>query len=289
MKAAPFDYVVPTTLDDAVSALAAGGEEAKLLAGGQSLVPLLALRFAQPALLVDLNRIEELAYVKATEDGGLAIGSMTRIRELETHPLFVERAPLAVEAVPLISHRQIRNRSTIGGSIAHADPAAELPAVARALDASFIARSPRGERTIAASDFFRTYFTTALGPDEILKEIRLPPLRPRTGTAILEVSRRRGDFALAGAAATITLEGGVCANASVVLFGVADRPVAIALGDLRGSSITEQRASEAGAFASAAIEPVSDIHASGAYRKRVAAVLTRRTLLAAAERAAARS
>lgn len=289
MKSAPFDYVAPTSLDEAISALSAGGEEAKILAGGQSLVPLLALRFAQPALLVDLNRVEGLSYVKVAKDGGLSIGSMTRIHELEINPCFAERAPLVSEAAPLISHRQIRNRSTIGGSIAHADPAAELPAVARALGATLVARSPRGERAIPASEFFRTYFTTALAPDEVLTEIRLPAPRPRTGAAILEVSRRRGDFALVGAAATVSLEGEACSDANVVLFGVADRPVVVALGGLRRLSVTAERAREAGDFASASIEPGSDIHASAAYRKRVAAVLTRRALLSAAERAATRA
>jgi len=288
VKAAPFDYVAPTSLEEAVSALAAGGPEAKLLAGGQSLVPLLALRIAQPALLVDLNRVQGLAYVRAAADGGLAIGSMTRIQALADNPHVTARAPLVAEAVPLISHRQIRNRSTIVGSLAHADPAAELPAVVRALGATLIARSPRGERAIAAAEFFRTHLTTALASDEVLAEIRLPPPRPRTGAAILEVSRRRGDFALAGAAATVGLERGTCANAGVVLFGVADRPVAISLDGLRGVSLSFERAREAGAHAAASIEPGSDIHASGAYRRRVAAVLTRRALLVAAERAAAR-
>lgn len=289
MKAAPFEYAAPASIDAAVAALAAAGDEAKVLAGGQSLVPLLALRFAQPTLLVDLNRIRELAFVRASADGGLSIGSMTRIQDLGVNPLVAARAPLAADAVPFISHRQIRNRSTIGGSLSHADPAAELPAVVLGLGATLVARSPRGERAIPASQFFRTYFTTALAPDEILTEVRLPPPAPRTGSAVLEMARRRGDFALVGVAATVTLAGGACAQASVVLFGVADRPVAVALDALRGTPITVERAREAGERASTGIEPRSDIHASGAYRKRVTAVLVRRALLAAAERAAARA
>lgn len=288
MKSAPFDYVAPGTIEEAVSALASGGEEAKVLAGGQSLVPLLALRFAQPTLLVDLNRIPELAYVRPADDGGLVIGSMTRTHELEVNLLVAERLPLAAEAAPLIAHRQIRNRGTIGGSISYAHPAAELPAVALALGATLVARSPRGERAIPASEFFRTYFTTALAPDEVLTEIRFPAPRPRTGWAALEVSRRSGDLALVGVAATVTIEDGACADARVVLFGVGDAPVAIAgVADaLRGQAVTAERARDAGAVASASIEPASDIHASGDYRKRVAAVLTRRALLRAAERGA---
>ncbi|MCC6222978.1 MAG: xanthine dehydrogenase family protein subunit M [Thermoleophilia bacterium] len=288
MKPAPFDHVAPGSIDEAVSALASGGDDAKILAGGQSLVPLLSLRFAQPSLLVDLNRVSELAYVRPADDGGLAIGAMTRTHQLEVDPIVAERIPLAAEAAPLISHRQIRNRGTIGGSIAHADPSAELPAVALALGATLVSRSPRGERQTAAADFFRGYFTTALEADEILTEVRFPPARPGTGSAVLEVSRRAGDFALVGAAATVTLDDGACASASVVVFGVADRPVAVpaAAEVLRGGPVTAESARAAGAAVCAAVEPGSDIHATGAYRKQVAGVLARRALGIAAGRAA---
>jgi CO/xanthine dehydrogenase FAD-binding subunit len=287
MKPPLFDYSAPKSVADAVSALAAGGDEAKVLAGGQSLVPLLAFRFAQPSLLVDLNGIRELADVRETDDGGVAIGAMTRTHQLEVSPLLAERWPLAVAAAPSIGHRQIRNRGTIGGSIAHADPAAELPAVALASGVTLVARSPRGTREIAARDFFLGYFTTALEPDEILVELRVPPPAPATGAALVEVSRRHGDFALVGAAAQVTLDGGRCADARVALVGVADRPVEVAADALRGAAVTAESAGEVGAEASAAIDPTSDLHASGAYRKQVASVVVRRALLEAAARAEA--
>jgi CO/xanthine dehydrogenase FAD-binding subunit len=227
--------------------------------------------------------------VRETDDGGVAIGAMTRTHELEVAPLLAARWPLAAAAAPYIGHRQIRNRGTIGGSIAHADPAAELPAVALASRVTLVARGPRGSREIAAADFFQTYFTTSLEFDEILTEIRIPPPAPRFGAAFVEVSRRHGDFALVGAAATVTLDGAGCADARVALVGVADTPVDVpgAAEILRGKAVTEETAREVGAEASAAIDPGSDLHASGSYRKQVAAVVTRRALLQAAERAAA--
>jgi len=288
MKAAPFEYLAPLSVEAAVEALAAGGDEAKVLAGGQSLMPMLALRMAQPALLVDLNRVGELAYLEPAPDGGLAIGSMTRIQELAGNRLIAERAPLAAEATPLISHRQIRNRSTVGGSLAHADPAAELPAVMLALEATLIARSASGERSIPAAEFFQTYFTTALAADEVLTEIRIPAPAPGSGWAVLEISRRSGDFALAGVAAMVVLDSGVCTEARIVAFGVSHAPVALksAARILCGSVVTEERAREVAAAAAGALAPGSDIHASAAYRKRVAGVLVRRAVLCAAQRAA---
>lgn len=289
MKPPIFDYVAPTTVAEAVGALAEGGDDAKVLAGGQSLVPLLAFRVIAPSLLVDLNRIPELAYVRPTDGGGVAIGAMTRTRELEESPLLAERWPLAAVAAPMIGHRQIRNRGTIGGSIAHNDPAAELAAVALATNATLVARGREGERTIPAAEFFRTFFTTALAWDEILTEIRVPAPVPKTGTAFVEVARRHGDLALVGAAVTVTLDGDAVADACVVLMGVGDGPVPVpaAAEILRGNELTEARAREASEEASAAIDPVSDLHASAIYRKEVAAVVTRRALLEAAGRAAA--
>jgi carbon-monoxide dehydrogenase medium subunit len=288
VKPPKFEYARPSTVDEAVSALVAGGEEAKVLAGGQSLVPLLAFRFAQPSLLVDLNRISDLAYVRE-DGGGLAIGAMTRTRQLEVDPLIAERWPLAAAAAPFIGHRQIRNRGTIGGSIAHADPAAELPSVAVASRVTLVARGPNGTREIPAAEFFQTYFTTSLEPNEILAEIRVPAPQPRTGAAFVEVSRRHGDFALVGVAVTVTLDDGGCSDARVVLLGVGDRPVEVSAAAeiLRGAGVTEESARAVGAEASAAIEPSSDLHASSEYRTEVAAVVTRRALLEAAARAAA--
>jgi aerobic carbon-monoxide dehydrogenase medium subunit len=289
VKPPKFDYVAAGSVDEALSALAEGGDEAKVLAGGQSLMPLLAFRFAQPSLLVDLNPIRELAYVRASGDG-LAVGALTRTHQLDVSPDVAAGWPLAAAAVRFIGHRQIRNRGTVGGSIAHADPAAELPAVAVASRATLVARSARGDREIPASDFFLTYFTTALEPDEILAEIRVPAPAPRTGVAFTEVARRHGDFALVGVAATVTLNGSGCADANVVLLGVGDRPVVVAAAAdiLRGSPVTEDAAREVGAAVSAAIDPAPDLHASGTYRKEVAGVLTRRALLTAAEQAGAR-
>jgi CO/xanthine dehydrogenase FAD-binding subunit len=289
VKPPKFDYVAAGSVDEALSALADGGDEAKVLAGGQSLMPLLAFRFAQPTLLVDLNRVPELAYVRETGDG-LAVGAMTRTHQLEVSSEVAARWPLAAAAAPFIGHRQIRNRGTVGGSIAHADPAAELPAVALASRATLVARSARGDREIPAAEFFVTYFTTALEPDEILAEIRVPAPPKRTGVAFIEVARRHGDFALVGVAATVTLNGGGVADASVVVLGVGDRPVAVpaAAEVLRGSPVSEESAREAGDAASAAIDPSGDLHASAVYRKEVAAVLTRRALLEAAGKAVAR-
>jgi carbon-monoxide dehydrogenase medium subunit len=287
LKPAQFEHVAPASLAEAVAALAAGDDDVKVLAGGQSLVPLLAFRFAQPSLLVDLNRIAELAFVREAEDGGLVVGAMTRTHQLEADPRIAARWPLAAAAVQYIGHRQIRNRGTIGGSIAHADPAAELPAVALASRVRLAVTGPHGTREIPAAEFFRTYFTTALEPDEILTEIRIPKLAPRTGAAFVEVARRHGDFALVGAAATVTLAGDGVADAAVVLISVGDTPVEVtsAAEILRGSPLTEESARAVGAAASAAVEPGSDMHASSAYRKRVAAVVTRRALLEAAGRA----
>ncbi len=288
MKPAPFRYFAPQTLDEALSLLAEHGYDAKALAGGQSLVPAMNFRLAQPAVLVDLNRIPELAFVQAADDGGLRIGAMTRQRTLERDPLVEARAPLIHAAMPHIAHAQIRNRGTIGGSLAHADPAAELPAVALALDASFRLRSQRGERWVAASEFFVSLFTTALEPDELLVEVALPPPLPRTGWAIQEVARRHGDYALVGVATALTLdEAGRCRQARIALLSVGDGPVlakkAAAL--LAGERPTPDLITTvAETVARDEIDPASDIHASAAYRRHLAKVLTRRALTEAFER-----
>ena len=255
----------------------------KVLAGGQSLVPMLAFRLLRPSVLVDLNRIPELAGIRELEDGGLEVGAMTRTHELEVSPAVAERWPLAREAAPLIGHRQIRNRGTVGGSIAHADPAAELPAVAVASGATLAVQGPAGVRDIPAAEFFTGVFTTALGPGELLTAIRIPRPPAGLGTAFSEVSRRLGDFALAGAAAAVVLDGDVCVDASLVLIGVDATPVAIpAAGDLlRGTSVTVEDAARVGEEARALVEPGSDQHATADYRRELAAVVARRALLAA--------
>ena len=286
MKAAPFDYVAPTSVDEAISVLAGARGEAKVLAGGQSLLPVLAFRLARPSLLVDLNRIPELSYVRESDDGGLTVGAMTRTHELEVSPLVATRWPLARDAAPHIGHRQIRNRGTVGGSIAHADPAAELPAVALATCATLVVRGPQGRRTIPATEFFVSVFTTALASDEVVTEIRVPPLPGRSGSAFVEVSRRQGDFALAGAAATVTFDGTVCTGAMLVLIGVGPSPIEIPVaGVLCGTGVGERQVAAAAEQARALVDPGSDIHGSASYRTELATVVGRRALLEAARRA----
>ena len=289
MKPAPFSYDRPEALAEAIAVLSEFGDEAKVLAGGQSLVPLLSLRFARPARLVDVTGIPDLGGIRPLPDGGVAIGATTRTRALEVDHTIAARVPLAAEAAPFIAHRQIRNRGTVGGSIAHADPAAELPAVMLALGATAAVHGPQGSREIAMSDLYRGVYTTALASDEILTEIRVPPPPPATGCAFIEIARRRGDFALAGAAAVVTVDDGRCTAATVALVGVADRPLAVpqATAPLCGVAIDEVAAGEAGERAAAAARPRSDIHASSDYRRALVAVLVRRALLRAAARALA--
>ena len=287
MKPPIFDYVAPETLDEAVAALVQGDDETKVLAGGQSLVPLLAFRFAQPSLLVDLNRVRELAYVRETADGGLAVGAMTRTHDSRFRrgrdPLAARRHCSAVHRPPTDPQPRDRRRQHRTRR-----PAAELPSVALASHVTLIARGPRGSREIPASEFFVTYFTTALESDEVLAEIRVPPPAPNSGVAFAEAARRHGDFALVGVSATVELNPNGCSDACIVLVGVGDRPVEVTAAPeiLRGNTITEVLAREAGEAASAAINPTSDLHASATYRKEVARVLTRRALLDAAAKAA---
>ena len=287
MKPAPFDYFTPATLDEALALLAEHGADAKPLAGGQSLIPAMNFRLARPAVLVDLNRISELAYVRA--ESGVAIGAMTRQRVVERSDVVARAAPLLAEALPSIAHPQIRNRGTVGGSIAHADPSAELPAVMLALEARFQARSATGERSIPAADFFQGMLETALAPGELLVEIALPPLPARTGTAFLEVARRHGDYALVGVAAIVTLDArGRCQEARFGLLSVGDGPVLAteAANLLAGQTPSADLLRAAGdAAATHDIDPPSDIHASAAYRRQLVAVLTRRALARAFERA----
>ncbi|HZE74314.1 MAG TPA: xanthine dehydrogenase family protein subunit M, partial [Gemmatimonadales bacterium] len=226
MKPAPFDYHRPDTADEALAILADLGGDAKPLAGGQSLVPAMNFRLARPAVLVDLNRIAPLAYIEESPDGGLLIGAMTRQRAAERSGRVARKAPLLFEALPWIAHPQIRNRGTMGGSLAHADPAAELPAVMVALDARFLLRSRTASRTVPAQDFYTGILTTVLGPDELLTEIRIPPRPARAGSAFIELARRHGDFALVGVAVDLALDQrGACASARIALLSVGDGPV----------------------------------------------------------------
>lgn len=290
MKPAPFDYFAPATVDEALALLAEHGGDAKPLAGGQSLIPAMNFRLARPAVLVDLNRIPALAYVRA-ESGGVAIGAMTRQRAVERSDVVAAAAPLLAEAMPSIAHAQIRNRGTVGGSIAHADPSAELPAIMVALEARFTVRGAAGERVVPASAFFKGMLETALAPDDLLVEIALPPLPDRTGTAFLEMARRHGDYALVGVAVAVSLDPrGACRTARIALLSVGDAPVLAdgAVQILVGERPSDALARAAGdAAATRDIDPPSDIHASAAYRRRLAAVLTRRALTRAFQRAGA--
>jgi CO/xanthine dehydrogenase FAD-binding subunit len=240
----------------------------------------------RPTYLVDLNDIPGLDGLRV-EDGRLAIGALTRQRTVERSALVRERCPLLADAMPQIGHAQIRNRGTVGGSLAHADPAGELPAVAAALGAELILRSRRGERRLTPEAFFVAYLTTAVEPDELLVETRVPVAPPRTGTAFLEVSRRHGDFAIVGVAATLTVdEGGVCTACAVAVTGVGPTPVVAgeATRALVGVKPDAGAFDEVGRRLASALRPDSDLHASSDYRKHLARVLTRRALARAAER-----
>jgi carbon-monoxide dehydrogenase medium subunit len=245
-------------------------------------------RLVQAALLVDLNGLAELDYVREV-DGELRLGALTRQRRLEHDPLIARWSPLLREAMPHVAHPQIRNRGTVGGSLAHADPAAELPVVAVALGARLKAQSARGERWIPAEDFFRGLFTTGLTPDEMLVEAALPALAPRTGTAFVEFARRRGDYALMGVAAVVTLDdGGACRQARLVYLNAGEGPVIArqAADLLRGQPPSAAVIEAAAATASdEEIDPLGNVHASPAYQRHLARVLTRRALAQAFERA----
>ena len=288
MKPAPFRYVRPSSVDEAISVLAAEGYGAKPLAGGQSLIPAMNFRLAQPAVLVDLGDLDDLRYIRETE-GGLVMGAMTTHSAVERSAVVKERAPLLAEAMPWIAHLQIRNRGTVGGSLAHADPASELPAVMLALDARLRLRGPGGDRTVAFCDFCTGLFSTALAPDELVTAVEIPTLPNGTGCAFKEVSRRHGDFALVGVCAVLTLDaGGTCTRASVTLLSVGDGPVCANTAEdlLLGRPPTADAIREAAeAAATRDIDPPADIHASAPYRRQLARVLTTRALETATRRA----
>jgi CO/xanthine dehydrogenase FAD-binding subunit len=291
MKPAPFRYVAAESLGQALTAKAVNGDEARFLAGGQSLVPAMNFRLARPSMLIDVNPLRELDYVRVGGDGGLRIGALTRHRTLERDALVAQHAPLVAEAVRHVAHPQIRNRGTLGGNLAHADPASELPAVMLALGARFRARSARGERWIDAHAFFRGPLTTALGPEEMLVEIALPALSARSGTCFVEVARRRGDYALVGVAAVVTLgEDGTCTAAGLALCGAGATPVRAtrAVAALAGRRADEHAFRDAAAAVDGEIDPPANVHATAAFRRHLAGVLTRRAFATAAGRAGGR-
>jgi carbon-monoxide dehydrogenase medium subunit len=290
MKPAPFKYVAPDSLEEAVDLAAQHGTQAKLLAGGQSLIPAMNFRVVQPAMLIDLNRISELRYVRPMDDGSLAIGAMTTQHQLETDPLVRERAPLLSEALPYIAHPQIRNRGTLGGSLVHADPAAELPVIALACGVRLKARGLNGERWIEVGDFFQGMFVTDLSEEELLTEVVLPPLLQGTGWSFIEASRRRGDYAMMGVAALVSLnDDGMCASARLVYLNAGDGPVDAteAAGSLIGRKPEVTAYEQAAAIASEKeIDPFGNLHASVDFQRHLARVLTRRALEQAFDRAA---
>ena len=286
MKPPVFEYTPVASVEEAIAELAQHGDAAKLLAGGQSLVPLLNMRLATPARLIDLNRITALAHI-TLRAGGLAIGAMTRQRAVERSALAAAHTPLLAAALPWVGHFQIRNRGTVGGSLSHADPAAELPAVALCLDARFTARGPAGERILEADEFFRTQLTTALEPTELLTEVWFPSTPREAGSAWLELARRHGDYALVGVGAVVALAGDRIGEARLALTGVGDRPVRAREAEARlvGQSLTPRVLDAAAEAIRRAIDPGSDIHATAAYRRHVAGVLALRAIRLAVGRA----
>lgn len=286
MKPARFDHLLPTNLDDALAMLAEHAPDARPLAGGQSLVPMMNFRLARPTVLIDLNKISDLAYIRDAGDY-LAIGAMTRERTIENSDLVRTAAPLLHDATLHIGHLPIRSRGTIGGSLSNADPAAEYPATVLALDATLVAQSVRGERMIPAAAFFDGVMTTTLEPDEILTEIRVPRAPPGSGAALVEISRRLGDFALAGVAAQIVLDGDSVTDIRLAACGVGPGPIRLTGSEmiLRERGLSDDALAAAGDAAAAAADPDGDVHATAAYRRKMAGVMTKRAVEKAAARA----
>ena len=282
-----FDYFAPRSLEEALQLLAQHGPEAKLLAGGHSLLPLMKLRLAAPRVLIDLGKVGGLSYIR--EDGGrIALGAMTTHAEIEHSDLLKRRAPLLAETAAEIGDVQVRNCGTLGGTAAHADPAADYPAALLALDAEFVLASPQGTRAVAARDFFVDMLTTVLAPGEILTEVRLAADGVRTGSAYKKLHQLASGFAIVGVAARVTLEAsGRCAGVAVGITGVAPKPyraTGVERG-LGGQTLDSKRIAEAAVQAARGVEPLSDLHASARYRAAMATVFTRRALAAALERA----
>jgi CO/xanthine dehydrogenase FAD-binding subunit len=289
MKAANFDYLRVSTIEEACQALADGGEDARIIAGGQTMVPLMAMRLARPALLIDINHVDALAGIEQDVDE-LVIKSCTRQADALASDIVRDSLPLLAEALSHVGHTQTRNRGTVGGSLVNADPSAEIPLIACALDAVMVARSVRGERRIAADAFFEFAMTTSLEPDECLTEVRFPIWRDtRCGHGFHEISIRDSDFALAAAAAQLTLDdAGNCTRINVAIGGAS--PAALRLGTveqaLLGTALKEEDVTAACAMIDAVIDPQSDVHADSAYRGRVVKIMAARAILSARDHAA---
>jgi aerobic carbon-monoxide dehydrogenase medium subunit len=281
MKPAPFRYIAPSSLEEAISNLHQYGSDAKLLAGGQSLIPALNFRCLKPAVVIDLNPLTDLDTIQKGVEGDLLIGAMTRYQTLEFDPTVRDFAPLMHGAVPYIAHTAIRSRGTMGGSLAYADPAAEMPAVTLALDARYKAISTRGERWIPAEDFFLNMFATALQPDEMLVEVSIPAMPPHSYWAFHEVARRHGDRVLSGAAAVITVsEDGTYRKVNLVYLNAARTPLKAKRAEklLVGSRGTPEAVEAAAQMAQEEVSPEDDVHATADFRRHLVAELTRRTL-----------
>jgi aerobic carbon-monoxide dehydrogenase medium subunit len=286
MKPAAFKYFDPETIPEAVALLAQYGGDGKVLAGGQSLMPMLNMRLARVEALIDLNRVGDLSYILPC-GSGVAIGAMTRQRRLESDRLVAERAPLLPELVTLIAHAQIRSRGTVGGSVAHGDPGAELPAAVLALDVELIVVGPDGERTLTPDELYLGYLVTALEPEEVLRELRFPSLPPGTGCSVKEIARRHGDFALAGVIAVLTYQPPHLSDARLAYFGLGGRPLRFPDVErlLVGAVPSEAVFDAAARLAAASVQPGEDIHGTVAYRRSLAGTVTRRALSEALGRA----
>jgi CO/xanthine dehydrogenase FAD-binding subunit len=288
MKPAPFEYRVPDTLEETLELLEQHGSDAKILAGGQSLIPSMNFRVLQPSMLVDINRLSDLETFRANDQGGVTIGALARQARLEHDPLIADRLPLLHETLPNIAHPQIRNRGTIAGSLVHADPASELPVYALARQARMRVRSVRDERWIEAADFFLGMFTTALNPDEMLVEIEVSALPEGAGWSFQEMARRRGDYALMGLAALLILDqGGLCQDARLVYLNAGDGPMRAQAAEkvLIGQKPNSEVFEAAAIAADQEIDPFGSVHATVEFQRHLAQVLTRRALISALERA----
>jgi len=288
MKPAPFEYFVPDSIEQALDLLRQHGDEAKILAGGQSLVPAMNFRIQQPGILIDMNRLTELGYI-LEDESVIRVGALTRERQLEFDDLVAKKIPLLHEAVPHIAHPQIRNRGTIGGSLVNADPAAELPVLMLALNARMKVRNTSSERWINAADFFVGMFTTALEADEILVEIELPVMAPQTGWSFMEVAPRAGDYALMGVATLVSLDDdGNCREAKLVYLNAGDGPIDAkeAARSLVGEKLDDNLIESAARYASEnEITPFGNVHASPEFQHHLANVLTKKALKKALSRA----
>jgi carbon-monoxide dehydrogenase medium subunit len=289
MKPVPFDYYAPTNVEEALDTLQRLGYDGKILAGGQSLIPAMNFRMARPAALVDLNKIKELAYIKTTDDGGIVIGTMTRDSAVEKSPEVVARFPIIPEVMANIAHPQIRNRGTFGGAIAHADPAAQLPALMMALSARMHISKKGSDRWVDVDDFFMGPFMTVIEPEEMLVEIAIPGLAPHTGASYKQVARQRGGYAQAAVISVVTLDGsGRCQQVRLTLFSVGETPIlsAYAQKALVGKEPTPELIADVAAeVAGSEVDPGTDLHGTADYRKHLVEVLVRRSLTEAFARA----